>query len=165
MSDDDIVFFKWTPEYSVDVETIDVQHRDLVGILNRLFIAVWKREGDAAIASILDALMVYVRTHFALEERLLQQAKYEDFDAHKLEHEELLEQLDQMYGKHFLEEKAIHFQMLSFLKTWLKEHIQGGDRKYSAALGQVAFPASLWANEAAAEFARMSEQWSFWKTM
>jgi hemerythrin len=165
MSVDDIVFFKWSPEYSVNVETIDAQHLELVNILNRLFVAVWKREGEKAIVGMLDVLMVYVRTHFALEERLLQQAKYQDFDAHKLEHDRLLEQLDQMYGKHFLEDKAIHFQMLGFIKTWLKEHILGGDRKYGAALQQAAFPASLWANEATNEFARMSEWWEVWKAV
>ena len=44
------VFFKWSPEYSVNIKTIDNQHQELVNILNRLFVAVSKREGDKAIA-------------------------------------------------------------------------------------------------------------------
>ena len=66
------VFFKWSPDYSVNIKTIDDQHQELVNILNRLFIAVSKREGDKVIAGILDALMSYTQTHFALEERLMQ---------------------------------------------------------------------------------------------
>jgi len=65
------VFFKWSPDYSVNIKTIDDQHRELVNILNRLFVAVSKREGDKVIAGILDALMSYTQTHFALEERLM----------------------------------------------------------------------------------------------
>ena len=61
--------FKWSPEYSVNIKTIDNQHKELISILNRLFVAVFNREGDKAIAGILDALMTYTKTHFALEER------------------------------------------------------------------------------------------------
>ena len=160
------VFFKWSPEYSVNIKTIDDQHRELVNILNRLFIAVSKREGEKAIAGILDALVTYTQTHFALEERLLQQARYKDFDAHKAEHQKLLDQLDQLCRKHLVEEKAIYFEMLSFLKIWLKEHIQGVDTKYSSALQQAGFSVTAWEREATAEFARMSDSkkwWEVWK--
>lgn len=160
------VFFKWVPEYSVNIQTIDDQHQELVNILNRLFIAVCKREGDKVIAGILDALVSYTQTHFKLEERLMQQAKYKDFDAHKAEHEKLLSQLDQLCKKHLLEEKPIYFEMLGFLKIWLKEHIQGVDTKYSAALQQSGFSVTSWEREANKEFARMSDSkkwWEVWK--
>ncbi len=163
---DDVVFFKWLPAYSVNIKTIDDQHRELVNILNRLFIAVSKREGDKAIAGIFDALIAYTQTHFALEERLMRQAKYQGFDAHKLEHEKLLAQLDQLCRKHMLEEKPIYFEMLGFLKTWLREHIQGADTKYSAALQEAGFAVGEWEREASGEFARMSESkrwWGIWK--
>ncbi|MDD4912848.1 MAG: bacteriohemerythrin [Sideroxydans sp.] len=160
------VFFKWSPEYSVNIQTIDNQHQELVNILNRLFIAISKHEGDKVIAGILDALLGYTQTHFALEERLLKQAKYKDFDAHKAEHEKLLAQLDQLCKKHLLEEKPIYFEMLSFLKNWLKEHIKGVDTKYSAALQLSGFSVASWEREATREFARMSDSkkwWEVWK--
>lgn len=162
----DEVFFKWSPDYSVNIKTIDDQHQELVNILNRLFVAVSKREGDKAIAGILDALVSYTQTHFALEERLMRQAKYKDIVAHMAEHKKLLEQLDQLAKKHLLEEKTIYFEMLSFLKTWLKEHIQGVDTKYSAALREVGFSVDSWEREATAEFAAMSNDkkwWELWK--
>jgi len=160
------VFFKWSPDYSVNIKTIDDQHRELVNILNRLFVAVSKREGDKVIAGILDALMSYTQTHFALEERLMRQAKYKDLEPHMEEHRKLLEQLDRLCKKHLLEDKPIYFEMLSFLKTWLKEHIQGVDTKYSAALQQAGFSAAAWEIEATAEFTRMSDSkkwWEVWK--
>jgi hemerythrin len=160
------VFFKWSPDYSVNIKTIDDQHRELVNILNRLFVAVSKREGDKAIAGILDALVSYTQTHFALEERLMRQAKYKDLEPHMEEHRKLLEQLDRLCKKHLVEEKAIYFEMLSFLKTWLKEHIQGVDTKYSAALQQAGFSVAAWEREATAEFALMSDSkkwWEVWK--
>ena len=160
------VFFKWSSDYSVNIKTIDDQHQELVNILNRLFVAVSKREGDKAIAGILDALMQYTQKHFSLEERLMRQAKYKDLESHMAEHRMLIEQLDQLSKKYLLEEKPIYFEMLSFLKTWLKEHIQGVDRKYSAALQQAGFSVAAWEAEATAEFAQMSSSkkwWEVWK--
>lgn len=165
MSNDE-VFFKWSSSYSVGINTIDSQHQELVNILNRLFIAVSKREGDKAIAGILDALMGYTKEHFTLEERLMQQAKYKDLEAHKLEHKKLIEQLDQLCKKHLLEEKPIYFEMLSFLKTWLKDHIQGVDMKYATALQEAGFSIAAWEKEATAQFATMIERtgrwWKIW---
>lgn len=162
----DEVFFKWSPDYSVNIKTIDNQHRELVNILNRLFVAVSRREGDKVIAGILDALTSYTQTHFALEERLMRQAQYKDLVPHMEEHRKLLDQLDQLCKKHLIEEKAIYFEMLSFLKTWLREHIQGVDTKYSAALQEAGFAVDAWEREATAEFALMSESkrwWEIWK--
>ncbi|MBU1448124.1 MAG: bacteriohemerythrin [Gammaproteobacteria bacterium] len=165
MSSDE-VFFKWLPDYSVNIKTIDDQHQELVNILNRLFVAVSKREGDKAIAGILDALTSYTKTHFALEERLMREAKYQDLEPHMEEHRKLIAQLDELCRKHMMEEKPIYFEMLSFLKNWLKEHIQGVDTKYSAALQKSGFSVSAWEREATAEFALMSNSkkwWEVWK--
>ncbi|MEQ1531961.1 MAG: hemerythrin family protein [Sideroxydans sp.] len=164
MSNDE-VFFKWSPDYSVNIKAIDQQHQELINILNRLFIAVFKREGDKAIAGILDALMSYTQTHFALEERLMQLAKYKDFEAHKVEHKKLIEQLDNLCKMHLLEEKTIYFEMLKFLKTWLKEHIVGVDTKYSTALQQAGFSMDAWEQEANAALSAIAEKTGRWWRM
>lgn len=159
---DEEVFFKWSPEYSVNIKTIDSQHQELVSILNRLFIAVSKREGEKVIGGILDGLMDYTKTHFALEERLMQQAKYKDLEAHKLEHKKLIEELDRLCKKHLIEEKPIYFEMLGFLKNWLREHIQGVDKKYSADLQAAGFAFAAWESEATAVFNAMVEKTGRW---
>lgn len=157
------VFFKWSASYSVNIEAIDSQHQELVNILNRLFVAVSRREGDKVLAEILDALTSYTRTHFALEERLMRQAGYKDVDQHIAEHNKLIDQLEKLCKKHLFEEKTIYFEMLSFLKNWLKEHIQGVDMKYSRALQEAGFSVSEWERDATSEFALMSNSKKWWK--
>ena len=162
------VFFKWSDDYSVNIPTIDEQHRELVNILNRLFIAVSKREANKVIAGILDSLVEYTQTHFALEERLMQEAKYRDFDHHKQEHAKLIEQLDQLTRKFMVENRPIYFEMLNFLRNWLKDHILGCDTKYSAALQQAGFSTTIWEQQAQVEFAAMAAQkkqwWKLWQS-
>lgn len=159
---DEEIFFKWSPDYSVDIKTIDNQHQELICILNHLFIAVSRRQADKEIAVILDDLVAYTKTHFALEEKLMQQAGYEGFEAHKLEHRNLIERLDQLGKKFMVDEKPIHFELLSFLKSWLKEHIQGSDKKYSAALQSEGFSIAAWEHEATAAFLEMVEKTGRW---
>jgi hemerythrin len=127
-------FFKWSADYSVNIASLDDQHRELIAILNRLYVAVSKLEGGQAIAGTLDSLTNYTEEHFALEEGLMQRANYPDFDAHQAEHQRFLAQLDQFRKKHVLEDKPIYFEMLGFLKAWLKDHIQCVDRKYYPAM-------------------------------
>jgi hemerythrin len=131
---DDEVFFKWSPDYSVNVNTIDEQHQELIRILNRLFVAVSRQEDDEAIVATLDALTDCTKSHFALEEQLMQQANYKDLEAHKKEHKKLLEQLDLLRQKQALKQEHLYFEILGFVKTWLKGHIVGVDMKYSPAM-------------------------------
>ena len=166
MPESDEIFFKWSNEYSVGIPTIDEQHQELVNMLNRLFIAVSKREGTKAVAGILDALVDYTQTHFALEERLMEAAKYPDIAHHKLEHKKLIEKLDHLSKKFMLEEKPIYFELLSFLRTWLREHIQDCDKKYSNNLRQAGFSTQAWEQDAKAAFTSMAEKtgrwWKIW---
>jgi hemerythrin len=60
------------------------------------------------------------RTHIALEERQIGQAKYEDLKLHIAEHPKLPEHLDQFCNKHLIEEKPVYFEMPSFLKPGAK---------------------------------------------
>lgn len=160
------VFFPWSPEYNIGIQTIDDQHRVLVNTLNRLAVAVSKHEGGKVIAGIFDALMSYTRTHFNLEERLMRQAKYADLEAHIEEHHKLIGQLEMLFNKHFGEEEPVYSDLLDFMKIWLKEHIQGVDTRYSAALSQSGFSAAEWERDASAEFTAMSNEtpqwWKVW---
>jgi hemerythrin-like metal-binding protein len=129
---------------------------ELVHILNRLFSAVSRREGDKIIKVILDALVGYTQKHFSLEENLMRRANYKDIESHLAEHKKLIDQLNQYSNKLMQDGNPIHIEMLGFLRTWLKEHIQGVDTKYSAALKQAGFSAAAWEEEATAEFTKLS---------
>lgn len=160
-------FFKWSSKYSVNIRPIDIQHRELVSILNRLCNAVTKREGERSIARILDALLDYTQTHFRLEESLMQQAKFDDYEAHRLEHQQMVEQLHQLCTKHLYQETPIYFEMLGFLRTWLKGHLLGEIREYGTILQQGEFPVAAWEEEVSLEYALMPDAkkpwWQLWK--
>jgi hemerythrin len=126
--------FQWNDNYSVNIGSIDAQHRNLFAIGRELFAAMNAGQGKAVVARTLDRLIQYAAVHFAHEERLMKQHNYEDFAAHKLEHEALTRQVVQFQADFASGRAALSIQLLCFIKDWLEKHINGSDKKYAPAL-------------------------------
>jgi hemerythrin len=146
------VFLEWQDAYRVNIHHLDEQHKELVNMLNRLFVAAFERKANTVIVDILDELGAYCRMHFALEEHLLQQVGHEDLAAHKAENRKLLEQLDRLSKKHQRDDKPVYFDMLCFLKHWLTDHFRGVD---SDDLIKVGLSTAAWEKSANEEFPAM----------
>lgn len=132
----DRVFFEWADTMSVGVSEIDAQHRELINILNRLFVSVVERDKDKVTIEILDALIDYTKTHFALEEQLMQAAGYDAFEfmTHKDVHQQFVEKVGNAARKNLVEGKSISFELIHFLKSWLRDHIMVTDMRYAECL-------------------------------
>ena len=123
----------WSPSYSVSVVPMDKEHQRLIDIINNLYAAMRSGRGKDAIGSILDELVDYTKTHFAHEERLMKESNYAGLDEQKRAHEALIRQVVEIQGK-FKSGTALSQEVLSFLKSWLVNHIQGMDKGYAAAM-------------------------------
>ncbi|HKK00822.1 MAG TPA: bacteriohemerythrin [Desulfuromonadales bacterium] len=124
-------FFKWDDSLSVKVTEIDRQHQKLVALVNKLFNAMKSGQGDDVLGTILDELVNYTQSHFATEERLMKKFGYQDFDAHKQEHTDLVEQVAELQKKFHNRKASLSSDVFNFLKGWLVNHIKGTDKRYS----------------------------------
>jgi len=167
----DKVFFEWSNAMSVGIAEIDEQHKMLVDILNRLFLSVVKRESNEITIEILDTLVDYTKTHFGLEEKLLQDAGYNptEFAAHQKEHRAFVEKISEAASKHFVEGKSVSFAIINFLKHWLQDHILVTDKKYATALQDAGFSTKAWTDFASstmtakqAETPKRKQWWKVW---
>ncbi len=123
--------FNWNPEYSIKIASIDMQHQNLLAMGSKLFEAMSSGTGQAVAGQILERLIQYTATHFAYEERLMQEHSYPGLAAHKAEHEALVAKVNQFQAEFKSGRASISIQLLNFLKDWLVGHIQGSDRKYA----------------------------------
>ncbi|BCS55029.1 bacteriohemerythrin [Geobacter sp. SVR] len=139
-------FFAWNSSYSVGFDPMDQEHRKLVEIINQLYGAMRQGKGNERIGSTLDALVEYTRTHFAHEERLMKETGYAAYEEHKREHDNLSAQVRAIQEK-YRSDSVLSLEVMSFVKEWLVNHIQGSDRRYgphlrkSARTSRAAFPA------------------------
>ncbi len=127
--------FKWTEEYALGIDEIDDQHKRLFEIGNELFhllnTAAPSRDIYEEISAIVDDLKDYTVFHFRTEEVYFEQFHYENAQAHKKEHDDFIERLNQT---NFLTEnetqrkQAMH--LLKMIIDWIFKHIHGSDFLY-----------------------------------
>jgi hemerythrin len=125
----------WSDKLSVQVKQFDDEHKKLIDIVNRLHDAMKVGKGKEVLADVLKSLISYTQNHFAAEEKLMKAKNYPGYEEHKKEHNQLVMQVldvqKQMQGGVVLSQAV-----MTFLKNWLENHIQGTDKKYGPCLNQ-----------------------------
>ena len=125
-----MAYLNWSDSYSVGIEKIDTQHKKIVSFLNELYEAMQDGQGKDALGKVLADLVVYTKTHFATEEKLMAQHSFPDFQTHKAVHEKMAAKvldLNQQYQEGVV---TSPIQITNFLKKWLTHHINETDKKY-----------------------------------
>jgi len=125
----------WSRSFSVGVSQMDNEHQRLIGIINNLYGSMRSGRSKDAIGTILDELVDYTKTHFAHEERLMQDAGYGGLADQKRAHEALVAQVQEIQGK-YRTGTALGQEVMTFLKNWLLNHIQGMDKQYGPAMNK-----------------------------
>ncbi len=131
-----MALMEWSEEFSVGIASIDEQHRKLLNMLNALQFAIEQGKGEEVLHEIFEGLALYTRKHFSYEEQLLIEHGYKEAEEHKQEHEVLQMQVKTLQYRFESGEGVITAALIDFLQGWLKEHIQGSDRKFGAHLQQ-----------------------------
>ncbi len=125
----------WTEKMGVGVKVLDEDHKKLVGLINDLHDALKAGHGKDILGKILDSLVTYTKYHFDREEQLFAKTGYPNSHAHKKEHDNLTQQVLGVQSKYKAgADTFLTMEVMDFLKTWLTNHIQGSDQKYTAHL-------------------------------
>jgi len=126
-----MAIINWSDEYSVKVKVFDDHHKKLIGYINDLHAALAAGKGNDALGEILKKLINYTDKHFAAEEMVMQKFNYFDYPMHKKEHENLKKEVKDFYDKFQRKEISVSTNLFNFLKSWLINHIEKTDKKYT----------------------------------
>lgn len=129
-SDKSDVFMPWTKELQFGVKSIDEQHRRLVDLINQLYDAIRDGKVKSAIDKILNDLISYTVYHFDYEEQVFKKIGYADSARHREIHEGLKKTVTEVKQKIDSGKEVMGFNVISFLESWVKNHILVEDRKY-----------------------------------
>jgi hemerythrin-like metal-binding protein len=88
-----MTFLAWKPEYSVGIDSVDHEHREMIELVNALYDEMKNRRDQHSIDQFLGDIHATISAHFALEERVMRQSGYDEYEPHKDDHEELLDQI------------------------------------------------------------------------
>jgi len=109
------------------IDSLDYEHRKLVGVMEALCDSFERDESSAS--ELFGTLYAEVTAHFALEESIMRERKYAHYDAHKADHEQLLDRVRFMMDAC---EKGLcadcGTSLRQCLEDWLAGHVANADR-------------------------------------
>jgi len=130
-------FLEWKEDFGGGIECIDDDHKQLINLINQFEAAANYDQGEQFEEEALSELVDYTKHHFAIEEKLMQEHSYPEFEQHKAQHEAMIKQV-----KTFLEsyqtddsEQTIE-EIAAYLKYWLVNHIISVDKKTARFLSE-----------------------------
>ncbi len=123
----------WMDNLSVNDDSIDSQHKQLIGKVNELLEATSKGKGKEMINPIIEFLGKYVLEHFSFEEKYMIEHNYPNFIEHRKIHQEFIKKFLEFKNK--VEKEGITasltIEIQHFLGDWLIQHIAKEDHKYA----------------------------------
>ena len=125
-------FISWNDLMSVQVKEIDLQHQQLVKILNDLHDSMQIGRSEDILMKILDELFCYAKQHFATEERYFKQFDYPESEKHIEEHIHFKTIVFEFVNELNTGKIGLSLDILNFLKQWLYTHILETDKKYAS---------------------------------
>ena len=127
---------EWRDEFAVGVASIDHEHREMVGLLNQIFEKLETETDRDAVADFLGEVHARIAAHFALEEQIMRQKKYDQYEDHKTDHERLLDDIRDIMDAH--EDDTYAERKHAFadrLQDWFVEHFKTRDARLHKRLG------------------------------
>jgi hemerythrin len=121
---------QWKDQYSVGVEAIDIQHRGLLDIINRIIVSVNEKDDWQSTSIIIDSLINYAYNHFAVEERYMKDAEYPGLISHIALHLDFIRVVFKMSRDAQQKDVVAQQEILTFLGGWFSSHILKIDREY-----------------------------------
>ena len=128
---DSAITLKWTKDFEIGVEQIDIEHRNIIENYDKLYTMMQVGLAHTYYKELLDFLKEYVDTHFEHEEQLQLGIGYDRFDAHKEHHDKFKARLYSIMKEHSKEDISQRdlISISLFIKDWLLNHILIEDMK------------------------------------
>jgi hemerythrin len=124
-------FLTWSDSYSVGIAVLDEDHKRLLNLINQLQTAAHYHTGDTYEQESLGALVDYTRSHFQREEALMEQYGFPGLAAHRQQHQAMIDEVGKLVTAYAQDRDATIEKAISYLQTWLLNHINGTDKEYT----------------------------------
>ena len=125
----------WKPEYSVGIESMDVEHRELIDLINTVYTKLGASPSVEDIEDCLEEILSGISLHFALEERIMRDNAYAEYDDHKENHEDLLDEIRDLMDQFAADPKEGARLLEDRLSGWFTSHFGTFDARLHGQLG------------------------------
>ena len=120
---------KWHSDYSVGVASMDDEHREMIDLINDIYAQLEAGSDAEKIEQCLGEIFSVISSHFALEERLMQKCNYSEYQAHKDDHEDLLDRIRDLMDDFATSPSNGAQQLRQHLSDWFAGHFSSFDAR------------------------------------
>lgn len=126
---------QWKSEYSVGIESMDAEHREMIDLINDVHEKLGSSPSAEDVENCLENIYSTISLHFALEERLMRDNSYAEYTDHKEDHEDLLDEIRDLMDA-FVNDPGEGARLLeSRLTDWFGKHFATFDARLHGKLG------------------------------
>jgi hemerythrin-like metal-binding protein len=127
---------EWRKEFETGIADVDHEHRELVDLINELHETLRVDADRDTISNFLGEVFARISAHFALEETVMRKHRYDEYEAHKAEHEKLLDEIRDIMDAHEESDPADYQSTLSTtIRDWFVNHFKIKDARLHRLLG------------------------------
>lgn len=120
----------WNDSFSIGIPQIDEHHQHLFFLVNKTYDEFISRDSAKNLTALLDELIDYATYHFSMEEHWMRESEYPDLTIHQKEHDSISKRVIELHSSYHKGEVHLSLEVLSFLHSWLTNHILQSDAAY-----------------------------------
>jgi hemerythrin len=122
----------WRKEFETGVPDVDHEHHELVDLINKLHEEMQAGAGGERVRDFLGEVFARIAAHFALEESIMRKHRYDEYAAHKAEHEVLLDEIRDIMDS---AEDDYGTALSETVRDWFINHFKSKDARLHKKLG------------------------------
>lgn len=130
-----MALLEWRDDFSLGIAEIDYEHRQMLELINKSYAQL---TGDAPASTVIDCLgeiFARISAHFALEEKLMRERRYDEYEDHKADHERLLDEIRDIMDDFEQHRSFDENEFAGKLEQWFSEHFKNKDARLHHYLG------------------------------
>jgi hemerythrin len=120
---------EWRDEFSIGLPEVDHEHQELIAAINRLHGDIVAGVGAPEIVDRLGEIEAAISAHFALEEKNMVALHYDEYAAHKHDHEDLLDEILDIRDSVLESDRYDPAGLSEALTAWFREHFRTQDTR------------------------------------
>jgi hemerythrin-like metal-binding protein len=127
---------QWQENFAIGIAEVDHEHRELIRLINELHAALGAERAGERVEAFLGEIFADISAHFALEERVMRERRYDALTEHKADHERLLDQLRDMMDAEADGAVLDDAEFGEQLAEWFAGHFRAHDSRFHRSLAR-----------------------------
>lgn len=120
---------EWRDEFELGIPSVDHEHKEMIDLINKTYSIYLEDQSKKTVMDFLGELYARISSHFALEEKIMLEQNYDQYQEHKSDHESLLDDICRFMDDYERDEPFNDGVFGDFLEVWFVDHFRTKDAR------------------------------------